>query len=365
VHWEVVDPWLRVVWEQGGTDLLLTAGSPPRIRVDGRLRPIEGEPVLRGDDTERLVMSMLHKSAAKSFAEHLDVDFSFSWHDLARLRGNAFLQRGEVSLALRMIPSRVPTFEELGLPPVANWLAYQPQGLVLFTGPTGSGKSTTQASMIDFINQNREVHILTIEDPIEYVHDHKYSVVNQREVGTDCDSFERALRSALREDPDVVLIGEMRDLESIQIALTLAETGHLIFATLHTNDAATSLDRIIDVFPSERQGQIRVQLAGSLAGVISQRLVRRVDQGLVAAFEVLMATHAVRNLVREGKTNQLRNIITTGTQDGMQTLEQCLAHLISAGIISYEAALDVTLYPKELARAVGPEFAYANNGTGQ
>jgi twitching motility protein PilT len=321
--------------------------------------------VLQGEDVERLVMSLLTKEASKRFAEHLDVDFSFSWHDLARLRGNAFLQRGDVALALRMIPTRIPTFEELGLPPVASWLAYQPQGLVLFTGPTGSGKSTTQASIIDFINQNREVHILTIEDPVEYVHDHKYSIVNQREVGTDCDSFDRALRSALREDPDVVLVGEMRDLESIQFALTLAETGHLIFGTLHTNDAATSLDRIIDVFPTDRQDQIRVQLAGALQAVVSQRLVRRVDQGLVAAFEVMTATHAVRNLIREGKTNQLRNIITTGTQEGMQTLEQCLAQLVHAGVISYEAALDVTVYPKELARAVGPEVAYANNGKGQ
>jgi twitching motility protein PilT len=308
---------------------------------------------------------LLPKAAAKQFGENLDVDFSFTWHDLARLRGNAFLQRGEVALALRMIPTRIPTFEEIGLPPVANWLAYQPQGLVLFTGPTGSGKSTSQASIIDFINQNRELHILTIEDPVEYIHEHKYSIVNQREVGTDCDSFERALRSALREDPDVVLVGEMRDLESIQFALTLAETGHLIFATLHTNDAATSLDRIVDVFPSERQDQIRVQLAGALSGVISQRLVRRVDQGLVASFEVLMATHAVRNLIREGKTNQLRNIITTGTQEGMQTMEQCLAQLIHSGVITYEAALDVTMYPKELARTVGPEMAFVNNGSGQ
>ncbi len=273
---------------------------------------------------------------------------------MARLRGNAFMQRGEVALALRMIPSSIPTFEELGLPPVATWLAELPRGLVLVTGPTGCGKSTTLASIIDHINEHRELHILTVEDPIEYVHQHKRSVVNQREVGLDSQTFERALRSALREDPDVLLIGEMRDLESIQIALTMAETGHLVFATLHTNDAAQALDRIIDVFPADRQDQIRVQLAASLAAVLAQRLVPRIGGGMVAAFEVLVATPAVRNLLREGKTNQLRNVMTTSQKDGMLTLEASMARLVQAGLISYEAALSRHHAPEGPGPSAGP-----------
>ena len=220
-----------------------------------------------------------------------------------------------------MIPSDIPTFDELGLPPIAEWIARLPRGLVLLTGPTGSGKSTTLASIIDRINATRALHILTIEDPIEYVHTHNVSAVNQREIGVDSPSFERALRSALREDPDVLLVGEMRDLESIQLALTLAETGHLVFSTLHTNDAAQAIDRIIDVFPAFRQEQIRVQLAASLGAVIAQRLVPRIGGGMVASFEVLVANHPVRNLIREGKTNQLLNVITTNQQEGMCTME--------------------------------------------
>jgi twitching motility protein PilT len=320
--------------------------------VDGKLRPIEGEPVLDGEAVDKLAQGLLSTDIMNTFTERLDADFAFTWRHLARIRGNAFVQRGQVALALRMIPSAIPTFEELGLPPVATWLAELPQGLVLVTGPTGSGKSTTLASIIDYINDRRDVHVLTVEDPIEYVHEHKRSVVNQREIGLDCDSFERAMRAALREDPDVLLVGEMRDLESIQIALTMAETGHLVFATLHTNDAAQALDRIIDVFPEGRRDQIRVQLAASLDAVIAQRLVPRPGYGMVAAFEVLVATPAVRNLLRDGKTNQLRNVITTGQQDGMITLELSLARMIRAGVVSYEDALAVSMHPRELARAV-------------
>jgi twitching motility protein PilT len=352
VHSEVIDQWLQILFERGGTDLLLTAGSPPRIRVDGGLRPITGEPTLSGEKVDGLVRALLTDELQESFRVNKDVDFSFSWRQLARLRGNVFLQKGQTTLSLRMIPSRIPTFDELGLPPAATWLANLPRGLVLVTGPTGSGKSTTLASIIDHINEHRALHILTVEDPIEYVHDHKQSAVNQREVGIDSDSFERALRAALREDPDVLLIGEMRDLESIQMALTMAETGHLVFATLHTNDASQALDRIIDVFPAERQDQIRVQLAASLAVVVAQRLVPRIDGGMVAAFEVLIGNNPTRNLIREGKTNQLRNVMTTNQQEGMRTLEMHLSELIQAGIITHEAALTVSVYPKELARSL-------------
>jgi twitching motility protein PilT len=251
-----------------------------------------------------------------------------------------------------VIPTRIPGFEELGLPWAANWVSEQPRGFVLVTGPTGSGKSTTLASIVDRINETRACHILTIEDPVEYVHTHKTSAVSQREVGLDSPSFDRALRSALREDPDVMLIGEMRDIDSIQIALTMAETGHLVFATLHTNDAPQAVDRIIDVFPAWRQEQTRVQLAASLSAIIAQRLIPRIDGGLVAAYEVLIATHSVRNLIREGRSNQLQNIMFTNTADGMQTMESSLAKLVVGGIISYEDAMLNTAHPKELVRTL-------------
>ncbi len=252
-----------------------------------------------------------------------------------------------------MIPNRIPNFEELGLPGVAERIAKLPRGLVLVTGPTGSGKSTTLASIISRINETRSVHILTIEDPVEYIHVHNRSAVSQREVGIDSPSFERALRSALREDPDVLLVGEMRDIESIQIALTMAETGHLVFATLHTNDAPQAIDRIIDVFPAWRQDQTRTQLSASLAVVLAQRLVPRADGGMVAAFESLVATSPVRNLIRENKSNQLQNIMITSRADDMQTLEHSLGLLVKAGTVTYEEALTVTAHPKELAREIG------------
>jgi twitching motility protein PilT len=341
-----------MLWEQGGSDLLLTAGSAPRLRVDGRLCPIEGLSALSGDEVDHIVLSLLDDSQVETFESHQDVDFSFSWEDRARLRASAFTQKGHTALALRMIPTRIPDYEELGLPPVADWLATLPRGLVLVTGPTGSGKSTTLASIIDRINVTRSLHVLTIEDPIEYLHEHKMSAVTQREIGLDSPSFARALRSALREDPDVLLLGEMRDTESIQTALTMAETGHLVFSTLHTNDAAQAVDRMIDVFPDWRQDQIRVQLAASLGAIIAQRLLPKVGGGRVAAFEVLVATHPVRNLVREGKSNQLLNIMATNQGEGMQTLEVNLAALISAGTITYEDALEVSVHPKELDRAL-------------
>jgi twitching motility protein PilT len=349
---EKIESWIQILWDQGGSDLLLSAGSAPRIRVDGKLRPIEGMPLLTGDEIDQIARPLLNREQEAIFAEHLDVDFSFSWLDRARLRGSLFTQRGQAALALRIIPSRIPSFEELGLPAAAEWLSTLPRGFVLVTGPTGSGKSTTLASIIDRINATRSLHILTIEDPVEYVHHHKMSAVSQREVGLDSPSFDRALRSALREDPDVLLIGEMRDIESIQIALTMAETGHLVFGTLHTNDAPQAIDRIIDVFPAWRQEQTRVQLAASLAAVIAQRLVPRADGGMVAAFEILIATNPVRNLIRENRSNQLQNVMMTNSREGMQTLETSLVQLISQGTITYEEALTVSAHPKELVRAL-------------
>jgi twitching motility protein PilT len=347
-----ITPWLQILWEQKGSDLLLVGGSAPRVRVNGKLRPVESAPILTGEQIDTLVRTLLNPDQQVIFDREQDVDFAFSWLDRARLRGSAFTERGQTALALRMIPSHIPSFEDLGLPPTADWLAGLPRGFILVTGPTGSGKSTTLASIIDRINETRACHILTIEDPVEYVHKHKLSAVTQREIGLDSPSFDRALRSALREDPDVLLIGEMRDIESIQIALTMAETGHLVFATLHTNDAPQAIDRIIDVFPAWRQEQTRVQLSASLGAILAQRLVPKIGGGMVAAFEVLIATNPVRNLIREGRSNQLLNIMSTNHKEGMRTLETSLAELIQAGTVSYEDALAVSAHPKELARAM-------------
>jgi twitching motility protein PilT len=347
-----IEPWLQTLWDQGGSDLLLSAGSPPRIRVDGKLRPIDGAQNLTGEQIDDIAKPLLTDGQRTIFDEQLDVDFAFSWGDKARIRGSIFTARGQTALALRVIPTRIPSFEELGLPYAANWVSEQPRGFVLVTGPTGSVKSTTLASIVNSINENRACHILTIEDPVEYVHNHKTSAVNQREVGLDSPSFDRALRSALREDPDVLLIGEMRDIDSIQIALTMAETGHLVFATLHTNDAPQAIDRIIDVFPAWRQEQTRVQLAASLCAVIAQRLVPRIGGGMVAAFEVLIATHPVRNLIREGRSNQLQNVMFTNQKEGMQTLENSLAALVVENVITYEDAMSTTAHPKELIRTL-------------
>jgi twitching motility protein PilT len=343
-----IDRYLEVLWERGGSDLLLTAYSPPLIRVDGRLAPIEGEPALDKEDIENLLLGVLSEDLKTDLRTNREVDFSFSHNNVARFRGNCFFQMGALALALRMIPMRLPTFEELGLPPAVEHFANLPQGLVLVTGPTGSGKSTSLAAIIDYINTHRQCHIITIEDPVEYVHMHKSSAVSQREVGSDTHSFARAMRAALREDPDVILVGEMRDPETVQFALTIAETGHLVFATLHTNDAPQSLDRIVDMFPAEQHNQVRVQLAACLAGVVSQRLLPRVGGGMVAAFELLVANHPVRSLVREGKTHQIRNMLAAGRTDGMCTLETWLNHLIANGLITYDDALARSGYPKEL-----------------
>jgi twitching motility protein PilT len=348
-----IDRFLHVVWEAGGTDLLLTASSPPLMRVDGELQPLPGEPVLEAHETEQLIIGLLGEELAKRFEQERQVDFSFSWADRSRLRGNAFHQRSTTALALRMIPFAIPSFAELGLPPVVERWARLPHGFVLVTGPTGSGKSTTLASVIDYINTQRATHIITIEDPIEYLHTHRRSAVNQREVGEDTSSFADALRAALREDPDVLLVGEMRDPESIQAALTVAETGHLVFATLHTNDTAQALDRIVDVFPGTQQPQVRMQVANTLAGILNQQLIPRIGGGRVAAFEILVGTSAVRNLIREGKTRQIRNMLATGQREGMQTFETGLSNLIADGVISYEQALGWSMYPREIKMPAG------------
>ena len=347
-----IEPWLQVLWDQGGSDLLLAGGSPPRIRVSGQLHPIEGGPALSGEQINEIARPLLTPGQQAIFDEMMDVDFAFSWLDRARIRGSVFTQRGQMALSLRLIPSRIPSFSDLGLPMAAELVANQPRGFVLVTGPTGSGKSTTLAAIIDRINDTRPLHILTIEDPVEYVHNHKMSAVTQREIGLDSPSFDRALRSALREDPDVLLIGEMRDIDSIQIALTMAETGHLVFATLHTNDAPQAIDRIIDVFPAWRQEQTRVQLAATLSTIIAQRLIPKIGGGMVAAYEVLIATNPVRNLIREGRSNQLQNVMFTHTQEGMQTLESSLAKFVVGGVVAYEEAMAATAHPKEFIRTM-------------
>ena len=343
-----VDRYLEFVWSAGGTDLLLTVGAPPMARIDGHLRPIGGESPIDEDRIDALLEEVLDRRQSGTLDDELDIDFAFGWRDVARVRGNAFYQRSLPAVALRIIPDRIPTFDDIGLPDTVRRLATLQQGLVLFTGPTGSGKSTSLASLVEWINVHRACHIITIEDPIEYVHQHRQSVVSQREVGLDATSFARALHAALREDPDVVLVGEMRDLESIAIALTLAETGHLVLSTLHTNDASQALDRIVDVFPTDRQSQIRMQLANVLTAVIAQRLVPKVNGGLTAAFEVLVGTSAVKNLVLEGKTRQLRNTITMGQGDGMQTLEMSLADLVRSGTVTLADAKQIAMVPHEV-----------------
>lgn len=353
----------------GASDLHLTVGRAATARCDGTLLSFENVPVLGPEEIDRMVHSLLDDRKLEELRANRQVDFSFGIGGLGRFRANAFRQRGNLALALRVVPFRVRSLEELGAPAACTSLLNKPYGVVLVVGPTGSGKSTTLAAMIDRINETRPVHILTIEDPVEYLHQHKVAMVNQREVGTDVASFEDGLRSALREDPDVVLLGEMRDLESIQIALSLAETGHLVFATLHTNDAAQALDRIVDVFPGDQRDQIQIMLAGALQGVISQRLLPSVGGGRVASYEVMIANEAIKNLVREGKSRQMRNMISTGAAEGMQTIEMDLARLVASGLVSMDVAMGASAYPKDiqaqLATARAQLQAQATMSTGQ
>ena len=329
---------LQQSYEDKASDIHITVGLPPVFRVNGSLKA-NGEMELSTNETREMLKEVLDPSKYEEFEEKGEIDFSHELSDLCRFRINAYHQQGQVSIAARMIESNIPAIESLGMPNVLYTLADKPQGLILVTGPTGSGKSTTLASMIDYINSTKAKHIITLEDPIEYVHMHKKSVINQREVGTDTLSFANGLRAALRQDPDVILVGEMRDLETISTAITAAETGHLVMATLHTSSAPTTIDRIIDVFPPHQQGQIRIQLANVLQGIISQRLfVQNDGKGRVAATEILVHTPSIANLIRNEKVHQIQNVMQTSRALGMHTLESSVQSLLNSGKISLEAA---------------------------
>ncbi len=340
---------LKITVEMDGSDLHLTTNSPPAVRVHGKLRPLEFTP-LNPAETKQLAYSVLTDAQKKRFEETMELDFSFGIRGVARFRCNVFNQRGAVAAVYRLIPEKIRTFQELSIPAVVAQLADRPRGLVLVTGPTGSGKSTTLAALLDKINNERDEHILTIEDPIEYIHQHKKCVVNQREVHSDTKGFTAALRAALREDPDIVLIGEMRDLETIEAALRIAETGHLTFATLHTNSAAQTINRIIDVFPAHQQGQIRTQLSLVLEGIVCQTLLPKVNgQGRVVAMEILVPTPAIRNLIRDDKIHQVYSSMQAGQEKlGMQTMNQSLATLVQRRQITLETALSTSSLKDEL-----------------
>ncbi|ODA41725.1 type IV pilus twitching motility protein PilT [Desulfosporosinus sp. BG] len=341
---------LHLAGEQKASDIHLTVESPPVLRIDGSMVQVKTEKLSQGD-LETFVHSLLTDQQAKRVAEYGELDLSYSLPGVGRYRVNAFRQRGSIGVVIRLIPFVIPTPESLGLPSVSIELAKLHKGLVLVTGPTGSGKSTTLASLINYINTTRACHIVTIEDPIEYLHRHKLSLVNQREVGNDTQSFSNALRAVLRQDPDVILVGEMRDLETIATAVTAAETGHLVLSTLHTNDATQSVDRMIDVFPTHQQQQIRMQLAAVLQGILSQQLFPRADRkGRVAAIEVMLATPAVRSLIREGKTHQLPTVIQTNAKLGMQTMDKAIMDLVQKGLISYDVAQEKLQSPDSLRR---------------
>jgi len=355
---------LKAMVDQGGSDLHITTNSPPQIRVDGVLKPINVPP-LTPTETKQLAYSILTDNQKHRLEENLEIDFSFGIKGLARFRANVFHQRGAIAAAFRQIPYEIRGFRELGLPAVVERLCEKPRGLILVTGPTGSGKSTTLAAMLDKVNRERHEHIVTIEDPVEYLHSHKKCIVNQRELHADTHSFSNALRSALRQDPDVVLIGEMRDYETVEAALRIAETGHLTFATLHTNSAAQTINRIVDIFPAHQQGQIRVQLSFVLEGILCQSLLpRATGKGRALAMEILVPNSAIRNLIREDKVHQIYGMMQTGqSKHGMQTFNQSLASLYFKRMISLQTALARSSYPDELqeiiargAASLGPQL---------
>jgi twitching motility protein PilT len=353
---------LQILVDRGASDLHITTGTYPQIRISGRLVPLAAFEVLTPQDTQRLAYSVLNEGQKQQFEERDELDLSFGIQDLARFRCNVYRQRGAVGAAIRVIPYRIPSFEELALPKVVQDLADRPKGLVLVTGPTGSGKSTTLAALIDKINSERSQHVMTIEDPIEFVHAHKKCLVNQREISSDTRSFPAALRAVLRQDPDVVLIGEMRDLETIGAAITIAETGHLTFGTLHTNSCAQTINRIIDVFPSTQQAQIRAQLSLVLEGVLSQTLLPKIGGGRAMAMEIMVATPAVRNLIREEKIHQIYSSLQAGSRYGMQTMNQSLADLVRRRLVMREDALHRSTQPDELLQMLQPDGAISNAG---
>lgn len=347
-----IETLLEACIKHGASDLHIQVGLPPILRIDGSLVPIPNTPILTTEIVDTLIFSTLDSMQRETLARDKEFDYSFAFGEIARFRVNAFNEKGHLAAAFRLIPTKMPTIEELGMPQVISGFADYPRGLVLVTGPTGSGKSTTLAAIINKINSEKSVHILTIEDPIEFTHKSKRSLVAQREVHYDTYSFSRALKSALREDPDVVLLGEMRDLETISAAITIAETGHLVFATLHTNSAAQSVDRMIDVFPAEQQPQIRSQLAGILMAVCSQRLVPAIGGGRVCAAEIMVANTAIRSIIREGKTHQLDTAIQTGASEGMQTMDRTLAKLVQQGTVTYDSAREYAVDVREFERIV-------------
>ena len=341
--------------EQRASDVHLSAGYPPALRVRGRITPMEEYGPLLPQATRDTVYSLLNDDQRKRFESQKQLDLAYAVPGVARFRVNCFFQRGAISAAFRRIPHEIPQLDELGLPKVLEEFTRKPRGLVLVTGPTGSGKSTSLAAMLDIINSEREEHILTIEDPIEFLHRHKSCIVNQREIGADAENFAAALKAALREDPDVILVGEMRDLETMETALTAAETGHLVFATLHTQSTAQTVDRIIDIFPAQQQAQVRMQLSIGLQGIVTQQLLPTIDgAGRVVACEVLVPTPAVRNLIREGKTHQIYSAIQTSGSTGMQTMDAHLAQLVRLGRVSRKLAEQRSSVPEELKRLLGP-----------
>lgn len=345
---------LQEMIQKGASDLHITVGNRPKLRVDGDLVNAQSPHVLNPKDTLQLAYSILTEAQKKRFETEDELDFSFGVQNLSRFRGNVYKQRGCVAMAIRQIPYEIVSIEKLGLPPILNQLAERPRGLILVTGPTGSGKSTTLAAMVDKINKERKSHIITIEDPIEFIHRHNNCMVNQREIGADTKNFSAALKYALRQDPDIILVGEMRDLETIGAALTIAETGHLVLATLHTNSAAESINRMIDAFPSHQQGQIRAQLAFVLEGVITQTLLPRAKRrGRVAAAEIMICTPAIRSVIRDDKIHQIYSLMQAGKKHGMQTMNDALASLYMRREVSLEEALKRSSDPTELLRAVG------------
>ncbi|MCE5200396.1 type IV pilus twitching motility protein PilT [bacterium] len=355
-----IDDLLEEMISREASDLHVCVGVPPVVRVDGQLLPLNfGK--FAAADTQRIIYDILSDEQIRRFEERWELDFSYAVKSIARFRVNAYRDKGSIAAAFRLIPTKIPTIRELELPVILEALTRKPRGLVLVTGPTGSGKSTTLAAMINQINSERSTHIISIEDPIEYLHQHRFSVINQREVGQDTKDFAGALRSALREDPDVILVGEMRDLETISLAITAAETGHLVLASLHTSSAAQTVDRIIDSFPAQQQEQVRLMLSNSLEAVLCQQLLPRVEtSGRICAMEVMIATPAIRNLIREAKTHQIASVIQTSASSGMQTLDQHLRELYQRYLVNYDDVMAVAMNPEELKTMI----SMTNNSSG-